>query len=58
MSELAVQASNGFYTDSDREALNDEIQSLKEEIDRIGKTTMFNDQIVFKGKGVHGFEWF
>lgn len=45
MRDLAVQASNGSYSNDDRASLNKEFQALAEEIDRIAETTSF-------GKGV------
>ncbi len=45
MRDLAVQASNGSYSDDDRASLDKEFQALAEEIDRIAETTSF-------GKGV------
>ena len=43
MVELATQSSNGTYSDDvDRENLQAEVESLKEEIDRISKSTNFN----------------
>lgn len=48
MNELSVQAANGTNSKSDRQAIDDEIQALKEEIDRICQTTKFNDEYIFK----------
>jgi len=52
--ELAVQASNGTNNADDRAAIDAEVQQLKSEIDRIAKTTQFNNINVldgsFKGK--------
>lgn len=42
MRELAVQSSNGTNTDMDREYINNEVQQLKDEIDRISEHTNFN----------------
>lgn len=42
MRDLTVQASNDTNTDSDRVAIQEEINSLTEEIDRIADTTKFN----------------
>jgi len=43
MRELAVQSDNGTYQNEvDRENLNKELNSLKEEIDRIASSTHFN----------------
>jgi len=49
MRELAVQASNGTTTDSDRQALQDELNQLTSEINRIGNTTEFNTQKLLNG---------
>jgi len=49
MRELAVQSVNGTNNNSDRVALNDEVTQLKVEIDRIAKTTQFNNQAVLDG---------
>ncbi len=43
MRELAVQSVNGVNNQQDRVALNDEVVQLKKEIDRIAKTTQFNN---------------
>ena len=50
MNELAVKAANGTLNDEDREACQQEIDSLAEEIDRIGETTEYNGQQLFTGK--------
>jgi flagellin len=42
MRELAVQASNGTNSASDRAALNGEVQSLAAEIDRVAQNSSFN----------------
>lgn len=42
MVELATQASNGTYSDTDRQKLQDEIIELQDEIDRIADSTNFN----------------
>ncbi|MCL2183536.1 MAG: flagellin [Chitinispirillia bacterium] len=49
MRELAVQASNGIYTDSDRGQLQAEMNQLRTEIDRIGNTTEFNTRKLLDG---------
>lgn len=49
MNELAVKASNGTASDSDREIIQDEIVQLQEEITRIGETTEYNSQKLFDG---------
>lgn len=43
MYELAVQSSNGIYTNTQRSALSSEFLALGSEIERISKTTEFND---------------
>ena len=42
MVELSTQASNGTYSDTDRQKLQDEITELQDEIDRIADSTNFN----------------
>lgn len=42
MRELSVQAANGTNSDSERETIQKEIDSLLEEIDRVAETTEFN----------------
>jgi len=49
MRELAVQSVNGTNNDSDRFALDSEVQQLKTEIDRLATTTEFNGQKVLDG---------
>ncbi len=49
MRELAVQASNGSYTADDREALQQEVDELSTEIDRIAKDTEFNKKCLLDG---------
>ncbi len=49
MRELAVQSTNGTNNDSDRAAMNDEVQQLKSEIERIATTTEFNNQKILDG---------
>lgn len=49
MSELAIQSSNGTLTDSDREAIQEEVTNLKEEIERMARTTEFNGQSILDG---------
>ena len=50
MNELAVQASNGTNADSDRQAIQDEIDQLTTEIDRVSETTKFNETYLLKGE--------
>lgn len=49
MRELAVQAATGTYTEEDRSNLQDEVNRLIEELDRIGDQTEFNNMEIFKG---------
>lgn len=49
MRELAVQSVNGTNNASDRVALNDEVEQLKAEIERIATTTEFNSQKLLDG---------
>ena len=48
INQLAVQAANGTNSKTDRTFINEEIQQLKEEIDRICVTTKYNDEYIFK----------
>ncbi len=49
--ELSVKAANGTLTKQDRAYIDTEYQHLKEEIDRIGETTTFNEFRVFPENG-------
>ena len=49
MSELAVQASNGTNATQDRTALDNEVQQLKTDIERVGTTTQFNKMDILTG---------
>lgn len=49
MRELAVQASSSTMTTEDRDAIQEEINSLIEEIDRIATTTEFNGMTLLDG---------
>ena len=51
MNELAVQAANGTNSASDREAIQNEIDQLTTEIDRVAETTKFNETYLLKGDG-------
>ena len=51
MNELAVQASNGTNSESDRQSIQDEIDQLTTEIDRVAETTKFNETYLLKGNG-------
>jgi flagellin len=49
MRELAIQAINGTYSDTQRGYLNKEFQQLNSQIDQIAHDTMWNDQAVLLG---------
>lgn len=54
MRELAVQAGNATNSKSDREALQAELKQLREEIDRVAKTTTFNGAKLLDGSFTGG----
>ena len=49
MNELAVQTSNGTNSSDDRQAIQDEVDQLTTEIDRVAETTKFNEIYLLKG---------
>ena len=49
MNELAVQASNGTLSEDDRSNIQDEVDQLITEIDRVSETTKFNETYLLKG---------
>lgn len=49
MRELAVQASNGIYSDSDKQALQNEVEQLKQGISNIASQTDYNDKKLLDG---------
>lgn len=49
MNELAVKSANGTNTSTDREYIQSEVTALTEEIDRVKKTTTFNEQNLLDG---------
>ena len=51
MNELAVKASNGTNSEDDRGYIQDEIDQLVKEIDRVSETTKFNETYLLKGDG-------
>ena len=51
MNELAVQAANGTNSESDRTSIQNEIDQLTTEIDRVAETTKFNETYLLKGNG-------
>lgn len=51
MDELATKAANGTMQKDDRQAVQDEIDQLITEIDRVSATTTFNEMELLKGGG-------
>ena len=49
MNELATQAANGTNSTTDRSAIQDEMDQLTTEIDRVAETTKFNETYLLKG---------
>ena len=49
MNELAVKAGNGTMSEDDRQNVQDEIDQLTTEIDRVSETTKFNETYLLKG---------
>lgn len=49
MRELAVQAANGTNAYSDRQSIQDEINELKKEVDRISRDTEYNTKKLLDG---------
>ena len=64
--ELAIQASNGIYSDEDRMQIQVEVSSLVEEIDRVASSAQFNGMNMLTGRfarptgenSVTGSMWF
>ncbi|MCM1037886.1 MAG: hypothetical protein NC434_01080 [Ruminococcus sp.] len=54
MNELAIKAGNGTMSESDRQSVQDEIDQLITEIDRVSETTKFNETYLLKGEGKSG----
>ena len=55
MRELSVQAANDTNSDEDRNAIQQEIDQLTKEVDRIANDTSFNEEIYpLKGTGLSG----
>lgn len=54
MNELAVQAANGTNAQTDRNAIQAEIDQLVTEIDRVAETTKFNETYLLKGDEAKG----
>lgn len=51
MRDLTVQSANGTLSHDDRKQLDQEYQSLQNEIDNIAKTTQFNGKNLLNGSG-------
>ena len=49
MNELAVKSANGTNSEDDRGYIQDEIDQLVKEIDRVSETTKFNETYLLKG---------
>ncbi len=49
MNELAVKAANGTQSENDRSYIQNEIDQLTTEIDRVAETTKFNETYLLKG---------
>ena len=50
MNELATQSANGTNSTTDRKAIQDEVDQLTKEIDRVSATTKFNETYLLKGE--------
>ena len=51
MNELAIKAANGTMSEDDRSYIQNEIDQLVTEIDRVSETTKFNETYLLKGTG-------
>ena len=49
ITELSVQSANGTNTTEDRQAIQQEVNAILSEIDRVCDTTKFNEQPIFQG---------
>ena len=54
MRELAVQSGNATNSSSDRDALQSELKQLRDEVDRVAKTTSFNGSKLLDGSFTGG----
>jgi len=50
--ELAVQSANGSNSSSDRSSIQNEVNALSKELDRVATTTQFNGQNVLDGSQI------
>lgn len=55
MNELAVKAANGTNSEDDRNYIQDEVNQLIKEIDRVSTTTKFNETYLLKGDDTVNF---
>jgi flagellin len=57
MRDLAIQAANGTFSDSDRAAIQQEISQLQSELDRIAETSTFGSRKLLDGSfGTESFQ--
>jgi flagellin len=57
MRDLAIQSANGTFSDSDRSALQEEVNQLQAELARIAETTTFGDRKLLDGSfGTESFQ--
>ena len=49
ITELSVKSANGTNSEQDRQYIQEEINQILQEIERIGDTTTFNEQKIFSG---------
>ena len=54
MNELAVKAANGTQAENDRSYIQNEIDQLVTEVDRVSTTTKFNESYLLKGSNADG----
>ena len=58
MNELAVKSANGTNSETDRTYIQNEIDQLTTEIDRVSETTKFNETYLLKGdKAVNAYKF-
>lgn len=50
LTELTVKAANGTLSESDRSAVQNEVDQLVTEIDRVATTTKFNETYLLRGR--------
>ncbi|MFH1132838.1 MAG: flagellin [Pseudomonadota bacterium] len=52
MRELSIQSANGTLGPDERAALNAEFTALRDELDRVARTTQFNDMSLLEGANI------